>query len=115
MENGFTKEFMRVTGGQLKTEFRVEPTIPLEIKLWVERLRLAELIRGSAAHSPSVCSKPAEGFHCKRRGGEQASGPFQVLGRSIFLETLIQGPEELDCRLVMACSGGHPHQVIHDP
>jgi hypothetical protein len=74
MDKGFTKELMRVTGGQLKTEFRVEPTIPLEIKLWVERLRLAELIRGSAAHSPSVCSKPAEGFHCKRRDGEQNEG-----------------------------------------
>jgi hypothetical protein len=74
LEKGFTKELMRVTGGQLKTEFRVEPTIPLEIKLWVERLRLAELIRDSAAHSQSVCSKPAEGFHRERRGGEQNEG-----------------------------------------
>ena len=56
MEKGFTNELVRLAGEQLKTELQVQPIIPLEIKLRVEKLWLAELIRGSAGvFSPSFC------------------------------------------------------------
>lgn len=44
MIRGFATELMRSMGPKLKNQFEVQPYIPLEIKLWVERLRLADLV-----------------------------------------------------------------------
>ncbi len=64
MQKRVTNELMRIIGGQLKMEVRVQPKIPLEIKLRVERLWLAELIRGSFVDSlrPSLCSESGDAF-----------------------------------------------------
>jgi hypothetical protein len=45
MAAGFGKELIRSIKPKLKAELIVEPTISLEIKLRLERLRLAELKR----------------------------------------------------------------------
>ena len=66
MEKGFTIELMRLAGEHLKTELQVQPIIPLEIRLRVEKLWLAELIRGSAGIFEFVLlSGPVEAFHCE--------------------------------------------------
>jgi hypothetical protein len=49
MTAGFRGELIRSIKTRLKTELAVEPAIPLEIKLRLERLRLAELRHAGAS------------------------------------------------------------------
>lgn len=39
-----SKELLRAFAPRLKQEFHVDPFLPLELKLWVERLRLKETL-----------------------------------------------------------------------
>lgn len=45
MAREFGTELLRGMAPRLRAEFEVQPYVPLDIKLWLERLKLAELVR----------------------------------------------------------------------
>jgi hypothetical protein len=48
MNRTFAAELVRRIAPKLKAEFAVQPVVPLDIKLGMERLKLAELVREAA-------------------------------------------------------------------
>lgn len=59
MTNQFTSELLSRMKPRFKDEYTPQGTIPLEIKLRLERLRLMEIIRSEAARQAPVAVRPA--------------------------------------------------------
>jgi hypothetical protein len=61
MDEAFATELVRRIAPELRGEFAVQPILPLEIKLHLERLKLMELIRASDEKKarPAAESQPA--------------------------------------------------------
>jgi hypothetical protein len=59
MNETFAAELVRRVAPELRGEFAVQPILPLEIKLHLERLKLMELIRASDEKKARPESQPA--------------------------------------------------------
>lgn len=58
MARDFGTELLRGMAPRLKAEFEVQPYVPLEIKLRLERLKLSELIRAVIEERNKAAPEP---------------------------------------------------------
>ena len=88
MNQTYAAELVRRLAPDLKGELTVQPILPLQIKLHLERLKLMELIRAASEAKPRSLSPPPKWKHTspaereRRAGARDRASEFRCLGNS---------------------------------